>query len=242
MTVSAPVATTTSRNSRALPDPMYVDASGLSRRWIRPSRTCDPAVSASAANRARRPVAPEALPLDQTPTSPELPSRSCRYSTSEMSASSVERPDTRRSAERSSRASSPALGMSSAKTSGNSGYVIGSYTWCTAKRGRAPELTLLSTPPFLRYLSAGHQHRRATQVAGRCGYSDGDLAAGDADRQRARRRAAVRQPRNGRSNGSRSARPRFTNTSFMYPHPYGTIDRRGEHFDVDALRKLLAVE
>ncbi len=33
ITVSAPVASTVSRSSAALPDPMYVAESGLSRRW-----------------------------------------------------------------------------------------------------------------------------------------------------------------------------------------------------------------
>ena len=54
ITVSAPVATTRSRSSRALPEPMYVAASGLSRRWISASSTWEPAVSASAASSRQR--------------------------------------------------------------------------------------------------------------------------------------------------------------------------------------------
>ena len=82
---------------------MYVAGSGLSRRWINPSNTSDPAVSASAFNSAREFSAISALPSVQTPTSTTLSSCNWRYSASEISCSSVEKPLTRRSAWRSAR-------------------------------------------------------------------------------------------------------------------------------------------
>ena len=175
-------------------------ASGLSRRWMRPSSTSEPAVSASAASSARLASASAALPSVQTPTSTTRSSRSWRYSTSETSASSVDRPATRRSAVRSSRASSPGLGVS---LTGKSGKVMSNQRWCTLKVLRASELTLLRTPPFLGYLAAGHQYRRAAQVAAGVGDGDGDLAAGDADLERAGRRALVCQRGDGGRDGSR---------------------------------------
>jgi hypothetical protein len=109
MTVSAPVAMTASRNSCTLPLPMYVAASGLPRRWISPSSTCEPAVSASAASSAIEFSASAAVPSLQTPTRTTRSSLSWRYSTSVTSVSSVERPATRRSDWRSSSSRSPVV-------------------------------------------------------------------------------------------------------------------------------------
>src|SRR6266542_4047958 len=118
MTVSAAVASTTSRSSPTLPRPMYVDGSGRLRRWISPSSTCEPAVSARAASSANELSASTAVPSVQTPTRTTRSSRSWRYSTSEMSASSVDRPATRRRARRSSSSRSPAEGSSRSSKSG----------------------------------------------------------------------------------------------------------------------------
>ena len=62
MTVSAPEASTASRSSLALPEPTYVLGSGFSRRWARPSRTSQPAVSASACSSLSEFSAPTASP------------------------------------------------------------------------------------------------------------------------------------------------------------------------------------
>src|ERR1044072_3410537 len=102
-TVSAPDSLTISRSSSALPEPMYVAGSGLLRRWMTPSSTNAPAVSASAASSARELSASCAVPDVQTPTSTTRSRRSCRYSTSVTSSSSVESPATRRSAARAER-------------------------------------------------------------------------------------------------------------------------------------------
>jgi hypothetical protein len=69
ITVSAPVEPTTLRSSSTFPRPMYVDGSGRLRRWISPSSTCEPAVSASAASSVREFSASMAVPSVQTPTS-----------------------------------------------------------------------------------------------------------------------------------------------------------------------------
>ena len=82
MTVSAPVDRTTSRTSRALPEPMYVAGSGRSRRCTRPSSTSDPAVSARAASSRSDVSASWTVPSVHTPTSTTRSRRSCRYSTS----------------------------------------------------------------------------------------------------------------------------------------------------------------
>lgn len=113
ITVSAPVASTTSRSSCALPEPMYVAGSGRSRRWITPSRTAEPAVSARALSSASEASACAAEPDVHTPTSTTCSRRNWRYSTSVTSSSSVERPTTRRSDERSSNWSSPTVGAGS---------------------------------------------------------------------------------------------------------------------------------
>ncbi|SLH25270.1 Uncharacterised protein [Mycobacteroides abscessus subsp. abscessus] len=76
--------------------------SGLSRRWISASSTCDPAVSARAASSAMLASAWAAVPEVHTPTSTTRSRRSCRYSTSVMSVSSVDSPATRRNELRSS--------------------------------------------------------------------------------------------------------------------------------------------
>lgn len=102
-TVSAPDSITMSRSSSALPEPMYVAGSGLSRRWMTPSSTMAPAVSASADSSASEFSASWTVPVVQTPTSTTRSRRSCRYSTSVTSSSSVERPATRRSAARAER-------------------------------------------------------------------------------------------------------------------------------------------
>ncbi|SKU82118.1 Uncharacterised protein [Mycobacteroides abscessus subsp. abscessus] len=112
ITVSAPVASTISRSSIALPEPIYVAGSGFWRRWIRPSSTSEPAVSASAASSVMLASASCEVPSVQTPTSTTRSRRSWRYSTSVTSASSVESPATRLSAARSSSASSPSVGVS----------------------------------------------------------------------------------------------------------------------------------
>ena len=103
ITVSAPLAATMSRISLALPEPTYVAASGRSRRWLTASSTSDPAVSARAASSARDRSASAWVPSVHTPTSTTRSRRSCRYSTSVTSASSVDSPATRRSAPRASR-------------------------------------------------------------------------------------------------------------------------------------------
>ena len=89
--------------------------SGRLRRWIRPSSTCEPAVSARRASSVSEAWACSALPSVQTPTSTTRSRRSCRYSTSVTSASSVDSPATRRSELRSSRSSSPAEGRRSVR-------------------------------------------------------------------------------------------------------------------------------
>src|ERR1700759_2107166 len=147
-----------------------------------PSSTREPAVSASAASSAMLAWLSAALPSVHTPTRTTRSSRSWRYSTSETSASSVESPATLRSAERSSRASSPALGTRSGVSgkpgSGESGYVIANTRWWHVPVECASEL--LPSPPGLRQLPAGHQHRRAAQEAGGVGDGDDDVTARDA--------------------------------------------------------------
>ncbi|OLT46795.1 hypothetical protein BJF88_04150 [Cellulosimicrobium sp. CUA-896] len=89
--------------------------SGFARFWMTPSSTWDPAVSeraassrsetsASCAVRAA-PSSRGSVPGLQSPTSTTFSRRSCRYSTSVTSWSSVDRPATRRSALRSARSS-----------------------------------------------------------------------------------------------------------------------------------------
>ena len=101
ITVSAPVDLTTPFNSLTFPDPIKVAGSGLSRLWINASRTSEPAVSASAANSAIEFSASFIEPSVQTPTKTTRSNLSLRYSASEISVSSVDRPATRRSAWRS---------------------------------------------------------------------------------------------------------------------------------------------
>ncbi|CPU67074.1 Uncharacterised protein [Mycobacteroides abscessus] len=89
--------------------------SGFARRWITPSSTCEPAVSARAASSRSEisassadvgaPSSRGSAPGLQSPTSTTFSRRSCRYSTSVTSSSSVDRPTTRRSALRSSSSS-----------------------------------------------------------------------------------------------------------------------------------------
>ncbi len=107
MTVSAPVAAPASRSSSTLPLPMKVAGSGFCRRWTSASRTSEPAVSASAASSAREFSASSAVPSVQTPTRTTRSRRNWRYSTSEMSSSSVDRPATRRRDDRASRSRVP---------------------------------------------------------------------------------------------------------------------------------------
>ena len=104
-TVSAPTAATSVASSAALPEPRYVPGSGLARLCRRPSMTCDPAVSASAASSRREISASVTVPEPQTPTRTTFSSRSWRYSTSVTSSSSVDRLATRRSDVRSSSSS-----------------------------------------------------------------------------------------------------------------------------------------
>ena len=103
ITVSAPSAATTSRSSSALPLPRYVLGSGCGRRCRTPSSTTAPAVSARAASSRIEFSASSCAPCGYTPMSTTFSRRSCRYSTSVTSSSSVESPRTRRSAARSSR-------------------------------------------------------------------------------------------------------------------------------------------
>ncbi len=105
ITVSAPSDATRLRRSDTLPEPMKVAGSGFLRRWITPSSTSEPAVSASSFSSASEFSASSALPSVQTPTSSTRSSSSLRYSTSLMSVSSVDMPTTRRSAWRSSSSS-----------------------------------------------------------------------------------------------------------------------------------------
>ncbi|CAB5065118.1 unannotated protein [freshwater metagenome] len=105
ITVSAPVCATTCRNSLTFPDPINVAESGLSRLCIKPSRTSDPAVSASAANSRREFSASVLDPSVHTPTRTTRSKRSCRFSAIETSSSSVEIPTTLRSERRSSSSS-----------------------------------------------------------------------------------------------------------------------------------------
>ena len=72
---------------------------------MRPSSTCEPAVSASSLSSAIEFSASTSLPVVQTLTSTTRSSRSWRYSTSVMSVSSVDMPATRRSERRSSSSS-----------------------------------------------------------------------------------------------------------------------------------------
>ena len=92
ITVSAPVAATSSRSSWALPLPRNVAGSGFSRRCRTPSSTTLPAVSASAASSRSEFSASSAVPSVQKPASTTRSRRSRRYSTSETSSSSVDRP------------------------------------------------------------------------------------------------------------------------------------------------------
>src|SRR5271168_1312546 len=209
-----------------------------------PSSTSEPAVSASAANSARLASASAALPSVHTPTSTTRSRRSCRYSTSEMSASSVDSPATRRSAARSSSASSPVLGVSWSGQAelGESGYVIGNYTWCTPKRRHAPELTRRISPPFLADFASGHQHRRPTQVTGGLGDGDDDIAARHPHGERAAGRAGVRQRGDGGGDGSGTAGTGFAHSPLVHPHADRAVGRGGEDFDVDAVRELRVVE
>ena len=73
--MSAPVATTASRTSLTFPEPIKVAESGLSRRWIKASITCDPAVSANAANSLIELSASLALPSVHTPTNTTFSNR-----------------------------------------------------------------------------------------------------------------------------------------------------------------------
>ena len=100
-TVSAPVDFTIPLSSLTFPEPIKVAGSGLSRRWISASRTVEPAVSASAASSSIEFSASFTVPSVHTPTKMTRSNRSWRYSASEISVSSVERPMTRRSAWRS---------------------------------------------------------------------------------------------------------------------------------------------
>ena len=107
ITVSAAVAATIPASSAALPAPTYVAGSTRPRRWIMPSSTTEPAVSASRLSSRSEFSALVSVPSDQTPISTTRSRRRARYSTSVISVSSVESPATRRSACRSSRSSSP---------------------------------------------------------------------------------------------------------------------------------------
>ena len=98
-------------------------ASGRLRRWIRPSSTSEPAVSASRDSSRSEFSALARVPSVHTPISTTRSSRSARYSTSLTSCSSVDRPATRRSACRSSRSSSPVPGWNC----GSAGPGNGSY-------------------------------------------------------------------------------------------------------------------
>ena len=97
---------TMSRSSCALPEPRKVAGSGLGRRWMTPveHRRSRPSRRARRA-RAGSSRRPSTVPSVQTPASTTRSRRSCRYSTSVTSSSSVDRPATRRSAARSSRSS-----------------------------------------------------------------------------------------------------------------------------------------
>jgi hypothetical protein len=97
ITVSAPVDSTAAFSSSTLPRPMKVARSGWLRRWISPSSTSEPAVSASAASSVREFSASVMDPEVQTPISTTRSNRSWRYSTSVTSVNSVDRPATRRS-------------------------------------------------------------------------------------------------------------------------------------------------
>ena len=110
ITVSAPVAATRAATSAALPAPMYVAASGRPRRWTRPSRITEPAVSASRDSSRSEFSASASVPSVHTPTRMTRSSRSARYSTSVTSSSSVDSPETRRSACRSDRSRAPTPG------------------------------------------------------------------------------------------------------------------------------------
>ena len=92
ITVSAPSAATTCRSSSALPLPRYVLGSGCGRRCRSPSSTRAPAVSARAASSRIEFSASSCEPCEYTPMSTTFSSRSCRYSTSVTSSSSVESP------------------------------------------------------------------------------------------------------------------------------------------------------
>src|SRR5690606_38335286 len=110
MTVSAPVEATMSNSSRTFPEPTYVAGSGRLRRWTTPSSTVEPAVSASRASSSSEASDWAAVPSVHTPTSTTRSRRSCRYSTSVMSDSSVDSPATRRNDARSSSSNSPVDG------------------------------------------------------------------------------------------------------------------------------------
>ena len=117
ITVSARFATTASRSSITLPEPMNVDGSGASRRCTSASSTLDPAVSARRASSVIERSTSSADPSVQTPTSTTRSRRTCRYSASLMSSSSVERPSTRRSAWRSESSKSPMEVVSTSRSS-----------------------------------------------------------------------------------------------------------------------------
>ena len=103
-------ARTSSASSQALPEPTYVPASGVERRWMGHQHHRSRAVS------ARRAVLPSTGRPAPPPRRPDpdqhhpFPGRTCRYSTSLMSVGSVDSPATRRSASRSSTWRLPSVG------------------------------------------------------------------------------------------------------------------------------------
>src|SRR5271166_70406 len=189
---------------------------------MRPSSTSEPAVSASAANSAMLAWLSVALPSVHTPTKTTRSSRSWRYSTSVMSASSVDRPATRRSADLSSRASSPRLGVES--VSDQSGCVISSLRWWHVLEDRASEYSRQRIPPVVGELAVCHQHRRSAQVAGGVGDGDGDVTTGHAHGERAGLRTGTGQRGDRGGDRSGAARAGLPYPAFVHPHAHHAAD------------------
>ena len=164
---------------------MNVAESGLSSRWIRASSTSEPAVSAKAASSCIEVSAFSRVPWVQTPMSTTRSSRSCRYSTSVTSCSSVDSPPTRRRARRSSRSCCRPSDPDPTRSSSSSGNV--------------PSLSVMVPSGLHALQPRANQIRAARTTSGRTPSRPPRTAASRARRARWRRGWSTRERRAGRS-------------------------------------------
>ncbi len=101
----------------------------------------------------------------------------------------------------------------------------------------------LGRPPVVGEFAVRDEDRRAPpQRAGGVADLDGDLAAGNADAQRAGGQVEVSQGRDRSGDSSGSTGACFTDTPFVYPHADCAIAGDCQHLDVHTVRELAAVE